>query len=54
MNDFKHLVHHDDHGRRIFFKDPPFLDQGLGLVLVRCTAGLDLPVRCLHRGVNEL
>ena len=27
MNDFKHLVHHDNDGRRIFYKDPPFLSK---------------------------
>jgi hypothetical protein len=27
MNDFKHLVHHDQDGRRIFYKDPPLLTK---------------------------
>jgi hypothetical protein len=27
MTDFKHLVHHDQDGRRIFYKDPPFLTK---------------------------
>ena len=25
MKDYKHLVHHDDDGRRIFYKPQPFL-----------------------------
>ena len=27
MTDFKHLVHHDSNGKRIFYKDPPFLSK---------------------------
>jgi len=27
MNDYKNLVHHDRYGKRIFYKDPPFLHK---------------------------